>query len=365
MPADLAGFVAFLALVPPWAAQGGMPPEMVLRRLCDWAMSEAFPPASFVTLSGEPANPFDIFMSGRALGSGLGVGVSLGDNVHYGDQWGANYLAGVVVSIRDVLTFCRQTDTVPPWPVQGRWRRTWTALRGRKHLAPPPCSEAEARAIAHEASDSAVASLNSLRHILLGAQGKPSPFFGRPADPTAMPDLSLWTSQWKTSRDRAQEAVTRAGTPNHQRALDDLDVHWTEFAQKENVSAVSQIGLSEMSMAEAEASKKAHSPRLHVKRSQGLVSVDGQQKRIPAQPLKLLCFLAEKAKHGSDFIPSRDIEAYLWSAVGRDPSDVIRQLRNALKGKSRDRSDHADLIKTALGIGYRLALAAADIQIDE
>jgi len=103
MLADPGGYVPLLALARHWAAAARVPPEMVLRRLCDWAMVGAFRAGAFVTRRGDPVDPFDMFVSCRAADEGLGGGVSLGHYKQYGNLQGPELLAGVIVSIQDLV----------------------------------------------------------------------------------------------------------------------------------------------------------------------------------------------------------------------------------------------------------------------
>jgi hypothetical protein len=131
-------------------------------------------------------------------------------------RWHDGLLEDVVVSVQNVAVFCDRTDTTPPAPLQGGWlQRFVERRRGRRHRFPPPCPDAEARAIAYDASVSAEASLNSLRHMLACAQGEAPRIFGRPVypTPTTGPAWTNWISTWKRDRDRAQHAVT----PDRQR----------------------------------------------------------------------------------------------------------------------------------------------------
>lgn len=67
MTAGLAGFVPLLGLVSPWAKQGSVPSAMVLRRICDWGLTDVFPVGAFVTKTGDEVDPFDLYVSCRAL----------------------------------------------------------------------------------------------------------------------------------------------------------------------------------------------------------------------------------------------------------------------------------------------------------
>ena len=65
-------YIPLLRLAEVWASDARLPVAMVLRHLCDWIMMEAFPAAALVTSAGDRVDPFDIFMSQKALGGRFG-----------------------------------------------------------------------------------------------------------------------------------------------------------------------------------------------------------------------------------------------------------------------------------------------------
>jgi hypothetical protein len=368
MAAGQDGYVPFLWLASAWAAGANVPEKMVLRRLCDWAMADGFPPGALTTKFGGAVDLFDVFMCGRYEGATSG-GILLGGIEHWSQRWDGALLEDIIVSLQAVATFCDRTDTSPPLAVQrGCFARFVERRKDRKHRFPPPCPEAESQAVICDAGRSAEASLNALRGMLAKLQGEPQPFL-RPANPsqsTEPVDLDACTARWETTRRRAQEAIAQSRKGGLQPALDALDAEWAAFVGTELARSASEAaGLPDSSTDTAETTETEHAHRLRIMRSQALVFLDGEQKAISRLPLKLLCFLAEKAQHSQDFIPNREIEDHLWGAAPRDPSDVIREVRNALGGTSRNRADLRDLVKTAPGTGVRLALAAVDIEITD
>jgi hypothetical protein len=90
--------VHFLALPAAWAEQAGMPKEMVLRHLCDWAIGGGFPPGAFVYPSAAPIEPFDIYMSGRAMAEDSPYGRRPGGVSVSSNHWGLALLGQVLLT---------------------------------------------------------------------------------------------------------------------------------------------------------------------------------------------------------------------------------------------------------------------------
>jgi hypothetical protein len=91
-------YVHFLALPAAWAEQAGMPKEMVLRHLCDWAIGGGFPPGAFVYPSAAPVEPFDIYMSGRAMAEDSPYGRRPGGVSVSSNHWGLALLGQVLLT---------------------------------------------------------------------------------------------------------------------------------------------------------------------------------------------------------------------------------------------------------------------------
>src|SRR5947208_11602482 len=94
-------YIPFLALPAEWAIAAGMPKEMVLRRLCEWAVVGAFPPGAFVTLTGDQVDPFDIYMSFRAAETAHGT-INLGGYTMHDSRWGLGLLMSALVTAQGV-----------------------------------------------------------------------------------------------------------------------------------------------------------------------------------------------------------------------------------------------------------------------
>ena len=157
-------YIPLLRLAEVWASDARLPVAMVLRHLCDWIMMEAFPAAALVTSAGDRVDPFDIFMSQKALGGRFGS-FSFAGRTFYNSQWGLDLLASVLVSQSGIRAFCKRTNTVPPSITLRTFKRAWAVARGQ-HLAPPACPEADEQAAKCNARRSARAAINALRDIL-------------------------------------------------------------------------------------------------------------------------------------------------------------------------------------------------------
>lgn len=109
-------------------------------------------------------------------------------------------------------------------------------------------------------------------------------------------------------------------------------------------------------------------PRFVVRRSSRTAMVDGAERLIREYPFKVLVLLAERATGRGGFVPSEEIEICLWGnkvhQVTRPIRDVVKDLRRDLRGRQGTPPDHGELVQTRRNGGYRLALAAAEIQID-
>lgn len=211
-----------LALAEVWASVAGTPPEMVLRNLCDWAMVGAFPDDALVTATGDRVDPFDLFMSRKALSAGLN-GVELDGIETHNPKWGASFLQDVFVSEAGLWAFCERTKTAMPSTWSRRLR--WFLVAGGWHIAPPPCPEAEEHAARHQARVSALAAIDSLRAILAGLQGKPTRFGPRRTEDGDI-DLEHWGKKWDLHRDRALSGITRCGDAQLERGVQSLDSEW-------------------------------------------------------------------------------------------------------------------------------------------
>jgi hypothetical protein len=112
---------------------------------------------------------------GRYEGATSG-GFLLGGTEHWSQRWDGALLEDIIVSLQAAATFCDRTDTSPPLAMQRGWLgRFIERRRGRQNRFPPPCADAERRAIACSDNVTAEGSLLGLRTMVAQMQRKPHP----------------------------------------------------------------------------------------------------------------------------------------------------------------------------------------------
>lgn len=347
--------IYLLALPEPWAAQSGLPSQTVLRRLTEWTMCGAFPPEVFRTAADIPVDPFDIYMSFRALSetSGFGGGIHLGGTTYSAGRWGIDILGSALISSSAIEQFCEKADVEPPWQ---RYVSFWGFQRKaarRQHLAPPPCPEAEDCAIRYDAGRSAEASMNSMESLLGLLLGKPRPHYPAIFDGGPI-DLNYWGTRWADHRAYALSSIEISQNEHARGRLDRLDDEWEKFVQshvlEQKCSAVATQVIATMSLC----------------KSERLARFKGVEFVLPERPFQLLYLLSERSKLGKPVVSVREIESHLWGdqlhKMKRQVSDVVRELRDILD-KVPESSGRA-LIHTLHKQGYRLELPPTAILLD-
>jgi hypothetical protein len=232
MTADRAQYIPFLDLAEQWAAQSGIPREIVLRHQCDWAVASAFPPNAFTTVTGAQIKPFDIYMSFRAAfetKEALGEGIYLDGWTIYNSngRWGLHLLSEVLVPAQDIIEFCARTNTLAPRSLRG----IWAGWNRNKHLSPPPCPDGYQHAARIHARDFAIGSMNHLRLTLADLQGDPTPDPNRTLSKHI--DINYWERRWNEGRARAQENIIKSGDSSLQTELDSLSTTWVALLAKQ------------------------------------------------------------------------------------------------------------------------------------
>ena len=237
MSPEKSRYIPLLALAADWGASAGMPKELVLGRLCKWAMAGAFPEGAFITATGAEVKPFDIYMSFRAAAEDnnglLNRGIDVGGRTYFNanQRWGVHLLAEVLITAPHILLFCQRTETLPP-PSLLRGFSRFLARRKTKHIAPPGCPDAARDAVRYDVRESAVSSLNSLRSILMGLHGKPVRH-GRRRGVGEPLDFDLWSADWKWAYDPAENEIAQCGDSGLQQELALLHAEWSAFWTQE------------------------------------------------------------------------------------------------------------------------------------
>ena len=238
MADEAAGYIHLLDLAVDWANAGGLPKEMVLRRLCEWAVMGAFPPGALVDRFGNKIAPLEMLKDFRAAMID-GGSVTLGGWTMCIDPSEAlSRLCEIRVVVNDVHVFCERVNTPPPPLMIGGIRRFWVA-RGGKSLAPPACPAADEEADRQESRRCAEILLNSLRNKLHGLKGKPSITGSHRTGPKEPINFNFWGADWAEARALVMRSIERAGDDDDELRcrLDELDAEWVAFVQAQARSA--------------------------------------------------------------------------------------------------------------------------------
>lgn len=118
LPNELGGYVHLLDLSVDWARRANVPKEIVLRRLIEWAVVEAFPQKTFLTFTGDDVLPVKMLAAFRAVHN-PGHVITWPESASYvaptvvgslslsiPPEAALDFLADVVVSVDGVRCFC-------------------------------------------------------------------------------------------------------------------------------------------------------------------------------------------------------------------------------------------------------------------
>jgi hypothetical protein len=90
------------------------------------------------------------------------------------------------------------------------------------------------------------------------------------------------------------------------------------------------------------------------------VLIDGLRQPVAAQPILLLILLAEHRRSGLGPVGNRTIE----NVTGRDPRDLVRELRDALSAGRADAEEIRGRIMARRSFGgFKLALDAHQVDV--
>ena len=102
------------------------------------------------------------------------------------------------------------------------------------------------------------------------------------------------------------------------------------------------------------------SVRLIMRRGAQMAILDGRSLELPPQMFVLLRMLVEQALERDSVLKAQTIEEQL----GREPREIVRDLRRALVNCGLDDAAAESLIRTVRGRGYRLGLDPAEVAIE-
>jgi hypothetical protein len=377
MREDQSRYIQLIALAAEWAQSSGMPINMVLRRLCEWAVAGAFPEGTFVTSGGEKIAPLDLLIAVRVV---IGNGQApFGDETINTDvDVARDRVTSALLTGHDILEFCERTETLPPPSMLGGLRRLLAGRDRRKHVAPPECPAADEHAARQWAYRNAVGGLNALRSNSTRLKGEhmgPGPRRTE-NDPVS---FEYWGPKWMKMRDDVQADILRCGDNELQQKLSALEAEWKEFVDGNSAKAeadaepqrgsVNTVAFTETLPANATivaGEPTITEPRLRISKTLRRAHLDGHKLTLYPRQFKLLLMLAETAMKSEGPALKIALESHLFA--GRFDDKALGQAVHKLKTQMIESGLAADvgqsIIENVRATGYRLLLPASDIQIE-
>lgn len=352
-------FIRFLVLPTLWARQSGLTPEMVLGRLCGWAVAGGFPERAFVNATGAAIDELEIYLSWKGFANPNPSGsVSIGNWTFCQDRTQSLILLNsALVSTDSLLSFCDRTNTRLPPEIRGRRRSIRGWLFGREQLAPPECPQAYDLAVRRYARRSAEGWVNSLKTKLGSARGDPGyrPMKGDPLDFA----IEHWQRDWNDAHARAQKDIQDSDAGDLKQEVERLQGEWRTFIEE-------QSRLQAENAARLEPELQTNGVYLHLNVAHSIIVIGGKKITVPPQSFQVLRLLAERRIQDRAIVSKTQIDDHLWgrqvARVKRETRDVIRELRDGL-AKHLPRDEVKALIITHQGVGYELGLEPDQIQL--
>lgn len=237
MPIERTRYIPFLNLPEEWALESGLPRELTLRHVCEWTIAGAFPSEALVTRTGAVIAPNDVYLSWLAISQ---TRRAFDTSIHLGGwtignsngRLGLGLLSEILVTAPNIIAFCDHTNTLPPPCLLNGAPRVWRKWRAASHLAPPPHPEAEQIALRHQRREHAISTMNWMRSLLDGWQGKPTRFgpYRNPGEPV---DLPVLNTEWGEQRKIAGAEIQEVRDASLSEMLAHLDRDWAAFVQRE------------------------------------------------------------------------------------------------------------------------------------
>jgi hypothetical protein len=208
MPDVASKYLPLRNIVSEWSSLSGELPQVILRRICDWAICGGFPTESFRLPNGQA---IDLLALHRAMRIAVGIsGMMNGDSA-------VELLQQVIVAKAGVEAFCEKfgVDLLPSIVGVGLRSKIRRLVSKRRHSAPPDCPKSADLVVQLEASESAAGFMNTMQAMLPGPRADLEPSIREKV-----------TERWSSYFAHAQSAVDGSGDPKLQRKLADMKKAW-------------------------------------------------------------------------------------------------------------------------------------------
>jgi hypothetical protein len=212
-----------------WSLQGGEPPPLTLRRICDWAVCGAFPQGTFLFPNGEKVDLLDLHRAMRAV-AGLGTSIN-GDHA-------IELLQRVIVSVAGLEIYCAHISIEPPQSIKTLKSKFRSLFNKPQHLSPPDCLGSAEVVDQLEAKYNAEGAINTLASILKQWQGHQEHNIPEQANERWLCYVNLAESYAELSKD--PEIQTRLAALKHE--WDNLKLGTADLIALETSQAAKDSG---------------------------------------------------------------------------------------------------------------------------
>ncbi|MFI0848876.1 hypothetical protein [Mesorhizobium sp. IMUNJ 23232] len=329
-----------------WAEQAAVPQPMILRNLCDWAVTDAFPPGAFVWHDGTLVDPLDIYRSFRALTPGvLDRGNYLDGLSAVGGSLGWPLLSRLMVLTDGLLAFCKTTDTSPPTGLhitRSPGMRFWQRERQAVHAFPPPCPNAATFAQKRDAPLRCQVDLAVLRETLHDLNNGTWQY----GELCHQGDLQHATARWKKIHDHVERLITLIGDnepgPTLRDQLAQLDQEWVVSVSRWEVAGIP--------------TPEPVKPHLTVIKSLRRVTVPEVSASLTPMSFNFILCLVEHALENREFVGR---EALQEKVLGQNRAEkaatqAFYRLKKELIEAGIPEEFAIDIFETLRNAGYRI-----------
>jgi hypothetical protein len=206
MPTAASKYKTLSELTVEWSNHAGELPLLTLRRICDWAICDAFPPGTFVTPNGDAIDLLDLH---RAMRIVVGIRAPMNEEVARG------LLFQTMVSKDGIKDYCERIGVDPPPSLASLTSRLRRLGSATWHRGPPDCPNSNKVVAKVEEGLSAIAMMWTMRS---GLRPESSDF-----DPENAKDAN---ERWRRYFECVQSKADASGEPEVQKELAILRQKW-------------------------------------------------------------------------------------------------------------------------------------------
>jgi hypothetical protein len=206
MPSSTSKFKPLNELTLEWSRQGGEPYPLTLRRICDWAICDAFPEGTFIFANGERVDLLELH---RAMRNAVGLAAPINEVM------AIELLRRTLLYVTGIGAYCESAGVDLPKSLKTLRSSVRQLYNKPPYSAPPDCPNGADTVARLEKRFFAVGMISLLESLL------------RQRQDDLGSDLSDYLSErWLRQLESAETAVGSCGDPEIERELTSLKHEW-------------------------------------------------------------------------------------------------------------------------------------------